>query len=250
MSTAETPIKFRCSNCDKHLGVSRSKAGMLVACPRCKAELVVPEPPPEAIGLADPAEADAGALFRNLVEAKPATAAAPAPVATAEPTPAPFLGLNLDVSAPAPAPAAPPIRTEPAPKAAPAVPTPTPPAAPGFSFAQAEAPAVPIVASFPTIRAEADPVRPEAASPRAAAPSFAERSGPRRNDGRPAEDRRPALVVLDALAGRLRLRRRPAPGPFHLGQGGLTSPRLDQRCVRKSSSAGGLALIETPCGPS
>lgn len=43
MSTA-TPIKFRCSQCNKLLGVSRSKVGTVVACPQCSAELIVPDP--------------------------------------------------------------------------------------------------------------------------------------------------------------------------------------------------------------
>ena len=99
MSTAGTPIKFRCSNCGKNLGVSRSKAGMLVACPRCETEQVVPEPPPEAVAVAEAADADPAALFRNLVETKPAPASAPmpapSPAVATEPEPAPFLGLNL-----------------------------------------------------------------------------------------------------------------------------------------------------------
>ena len=44
MSTVADPIRFRCFQCNKLLGVSRSKAGLVVACPQCSAELVVPEP--------------------------------------------------------------------------------------------------------------------------------------------------------------------------------------------------------------
>lgn len=44
MSTVAEPIRFRCFQCNKLLGVSRSKAGAVVACPQCSAELVVPEP--------------------------------------------------------------------------------------------------------------------------------------------------------------------------------------------------------------
>lgn len=43
MATAP-PIKFRCFGCNKLLGVSRSKAGSIVACPHCAAELIVPDP--------------------------------------------------------------------------------------------------------------------------------------------------------------------------------------------------------------
>ncbi|GAC1469713.1 MAG: hypothetical protein NVSMB9_13840 [Isosphaeraceae bacterium] len=39
------PLKFRCYRCQQLLGVSRSKAGAVVACPKCSAELLVPEPP-------------------------------------------------------------------------------------------------------------------------------------------------------------------------------------------------------------
>lgn len=41
---AAVPIKFRCYRCSQLLGVARSKAGAVVACPKCSAELVVPEP--------------------------------------------------------------------------------------------------------------------------------------------------------------------------------------------------------------
>ncbi len=44
MSTVAEPIRFRCFQCNKLLGVSRAKAGAVVACPQCAAELVVPEP--------------------------------------------------------------------------------------------------------------------------------------------------------------------------------------------------------------
>ena len=41
---ASVPIKFRCYRCSQLLGVARGKAGAVVACPKCSAELVVPEP--------------------------------------------------------------------------------------------------------------------------------------------------------------------------------------------------------------
>jgi hypothetical protein len=37
------PIKFRCFQCNQLLGVSRTKAGEVVSCPKCSAELIVPE---------------------------------------------------------------------------------------------------------------------------------------------------------------------------------------------------------------
>jgi len=44
---ASVPIRFRCFECNQLLGVSRSKAGTVVSCPKCAAELIVPVPEPE-----------------------------------------------------------------------------------------------------------------------------------------------------------------------------------------------------------
>src|SRR5712672_3502858 len=41
---AVVPLKFRCYQCNGLLGVSRSKVGAVVSCPKCGAELIVPEP--------------------------------------------------------------------------------------------------------------------------------------------------------------------------------------------------------------
>ncbi len=41
---AGVPIKFRCYQCNQLIGVSRSKVGKVIACPRCGADLIVPEP--------------------------------------------------------------------------------------------------------------------------------------------------------------------------------------------------------------
>jgi DNA-directed RNA polymerase subunit RPC12/RpoP len=46
-------IKFRCYQCNQLLGVSRAKAGKVVACPKCSTDLVIPElddPPPAQAG--------------------------------------------------------------------------------------------------------------------------------------------------------------------------------------------------------
>jgi hypothetical protein len=48
---AVVPIKFRCFRCQQLLGVSRSKAGAVVSCTKCGAELIVPDP-------SDPAPTD------------------------------------------------------------------------------------------------------------------------------------------------------------------------------------------------
>ncbi|QDV33508.1 hypothetical protein [Tautonia plasticadhaerens] len=47
---APDPLKFRCDRCDQLLGVSPSKAGQRVKCPKCGCGLVVPGPsgPPPA----------------------------------------------------------------------------------------------------------------------------------------------------------------------------------------------------------
>jgi len=41
---AGVPHKFRCYQCNQLLGVSLSKVGTTVACPRCSVDLIVPEP--------------------------------------------------------------------------------------------------------------------------------------------------------------------------------------------------------------
>jgi phage FluMu protein Com len=41
---AANPIKFRCYRCNQLLGTGRSKAGAVIACPKCSAELIVPAP--------------------------------------------------------------------------------------------------------------------------------------------------------------------------------------------------------------
>lgn len=41
---AGVPLKFRCYQCNQLLGVSRGKVGTVVACPKCRADLIVPDP--------------------------------------------------------------------------------------------------------------------------------------------------------------------------------------------------------------
>ncbi len=49
---ASVPIKFRCYRCNQMIGVSRTKAGAVVACPKCQVDIVVPEPDDSAERLA------------------------------------------------------------------------------------------------------------------------------------------------------------------------------------------------------
>ena len=73
MSTA-MPIKFRCFRCNRLLGVSATKAGAVVACPHCAAELIVP-------GTDDEPEADlaAAATAASVVTPKDAASSRIAP---------------------------------------------------------------------------------------------------------------------------------------------------------------------------
>ncbi len=40
---AGNPLKFRCYQCNQLLGVSRSRVGTVVSCPKCQAGLIVPD---------------------------------------------------------------------------------------------------------------------------------------------------------------------------------------------------------------
>src|SRR4051812_14471549 len=77
---AGNPIKFRCYQCNQLLGVSRSKVGLTVSCPKCAADLIVPDPdegpesssPPsalESIALGDPAASDTTPAFLSSLAA-------------------------------------------------------------------------------------------------------------------------------------------------------------------------------------
>jgi hypothetical protein len=77
---ATAVLKFRCYRCDKLLGISPAKAGKTTTCPKCQADLIVPESDV-------PADADmraaARALVPNLDESD--TIAAPEPRPQHEP---------------------------------------------------------------------------------------------------------------------------------------------------------------------
>lgn len=47
------PIRFRCRYCNQLMGIARRKAGMMVQCPTCHAQVIVPQPENE--DKADPA---------------------------------------------------------------------------------------------------------------------------------------------------------------------------------------------------
>src|SRR5690242_3718128 len=67
-STAER-LKVRCYRCNQLLAVAPTKAGSVVACPRCKAELLIPRPEPQ-----QPAEETADQAFTSSTDSPPGTA--------------------------------------------------------------------------------------------------------------------------------------------------------------------------------
>jgi DNA-directed RNA polymerase subunit RPC12/RpoP len=69
---ASEPVKFRCFQCNRLLGVSRHKVGTVVACPKCGVELLVPDPDQAAADAtgAGP-EPDPAQVFRNLLGPRP-----------------------------------------------------------------------------------------------------------------------------------------------------------------------------------
>jgi hypothetical protein len=60
---AGMPIKFRCYQCNQLLGVSRSKAGKSVNCPKCGTGLVVPDAGEVPAGSVGPAAGEATPAF-------------------------------------------------------------------------------------------------------------------------------------------------------------------------------------------
>jgi phage FluMu protein Com len=98
-------IKFRCHHCNQLLGVSRSKAGRVVNCPKCKNGLVVPDPdegpaPAEAPAGSESTPAFLAALDAGMpieladirpedIRAEPGEEWRPLPIDTGPPGPAP-----------------------------------------------------------------------------------------------------------------------------------------------------------------
>ena len=70
---ASAPIKFRCFRCNQLMGVSRSKAGAVVACPKCQVELVVPDPEesPANLGMSNPSSSNDGGVSLVLLDIRP-----------------------------------------------------------------------------------------------------------------------------------------------------------------------------------
>ena len=38
------PIRFRCAYCNQLMGIARRKAGTVIRCPKCKGQVIVPQP--------------------------------------------------------------------------------------------------------------------------------------------------------------------------------------------------------------
>jgi hypothetical protein len=151
---AGVPIKFRCFQCNQLLGVSRSKVGTVVTCPRCSTGLVVPEPdeaPPQPL---PEAPATTPAFLENLAAGLPAEVADLRPedirIETYDDYPPPSRPDPAPVGAPVVAPVvAPPVAMapaaapvpEPAPLFAPPYPGPQPGRASPYDVPVAPAPA-------------------------------------------------------------------------------------------------------------
>jgi hypothetical protein len=152
---AGAPVKFRCYRCNQLLGVSRSKVGSVVHCPKCAADLVVPE-------LIEASVSSAGSSS-NIQEPTPAFLSALAsgvPLAIPDIRPEDIRvepGVAWEPIGTAPVPAEPriaPPELEP-PALAPAPPEPPPPApAPMPNVSPAEAPRGAIEPVVPPIRVE------------------------------------------------------------------------------------------------
>lgn len=169
----EEKIKFRCPRCNRLLGVGPTRAGRVISCPKCAAELIVPDPAATEMDLAPPpeppGEPDPAAVFRNLFN--PMAPAPPPPVPTPPPPPPPPTPWTTAPVADQPATPSsfPFVRIEAPP---PIPPPPLPDLAPVFAAVQVEPPPLrdtppPLL---PPIRVEPKGVVSERAS------------GPRRND--------------------------------------------------------------------
>jgi len=93
------PIRFRCHHCNQLMGIARRKAGTMVQCPTCHAQVQVPQPEPD--DKAPPAQqipdapaplferSDFEALLQNPVAENPIALSLPAsslPFATKAPS--------------------------------------------------------------------------------------------------------------------------------------------------------------------
>ncbi|MDG3004301.1 hypothetical protein [Paludisphaera mucosa] len=67
---SDEPIKFRCYRCGKLLGAPTRRAGAVVTCPQCRAEIQVPEP-----SAGDPTPPDLAFLGSEEVAVEPEFAA-------------------------------------------------------------------------------------------------------------------------------------------------------------------------------
>ena len=70
---ASAPIKFRCFRCNQLLGVSRSKAGAVVPCPKCQIELIVPDPEEPAVraGAGSSSRSHDGGISLDILNIRP-----------------------------------------------------------------------------------------------------------------------------------------------------------------------------------
>lgn len=90
------PIRFRCYRCDQLLGVSKSKAGAVAGCPRCGAELIVPDPEAES---GEAASSDAGRTL-ELDDLRPEDIRVEIDVPRLNPRPAPARAATSTIAAP------------------------------------------------------------------------------------------------------------------------------------------------------
>jgi hypothetical protein len=89
---ADERLKFRCYRCNQLISASPGKAGQVVACPKCKAELQVPRPE------AEPAKAGVGGERRGPARADAAELPAPPQSPAAEST-APLPSFMAEIAA-------------------------------------------------------------------------------------------------------------------------------------------------------
>jgi phage FluMu protein Com len=79
-------IKVRCYRCSQLLAVASNKVGMVVSCPRCKAELLIPSPDSEPQGQEQPGSSVEGDLTKDGPET-PGSHAQGAAVSSEAPSP-------------------------------------------------------------------------------------------------------------------------------------------------------------------